>query len=44
MAKSPPNSRPVGEADDEQVGLALDGLVDERRADVAGLEQDRLEA
>ena len=35
--------RAIGEAQDEQVGVALDGLVDERRADVAGLEQDRLE-
>ena len=35
--------RAVGQADDEQVGVALDRLVDQRRADVAGLEQDRLE-
>ena len=33
----------IGQADDEQVRPALDRLVDDGRADVAGLEQDRLE-
>jgi len=33
----------VGQAQDQQVGGALDRLVDEGGADVAGLHQDRLE-
>ena len=33
----------IGQADDEQVGAALDRLVDDGGADVARLEQDRLE-
>ena len=44
MAKSPPNCVAIGRPDDEQVGSALGGLVDERRPDVAGLEQDRSRA
>ena len=43
MAKSPPNRLRIRQADDEQVGAALDGLVDDGGADVARLEQDRLE-
>ena len=34
----------VGQADDQQVGPPFDGLVDEGGADVAGLDQDGLEA
>ena len=39
----PAEPLPVGEAQDQQVGAALGRLVDERRADVAGLEEDGFE-
>ena len=43
MANSPPNRVRNGHAQDEQVGVALDRLVDDGGADVTRLEQDRLE-
>ena len=43
MAKSPPNRLRYGRPSDQEVGAALGRLVDERRPDVAGLEQHGLE-